>query len=317
MTTGFTNIGAAMQEVLERAQAMSKQYENSKPQNEQSGVECKSCGDTGFLIEKGEQLQDNGTVIVKDLGRPCHCVKQKSLQSRFKNALIPDEFKNARFDNYSIFDDTTKVLFDATKEYLSTFQKIIEDNTEHNSLGYIAVVGETRIRSMHGDARYTAKEKHNNFGLGKTHLQMAAAKWILNNVRLHDEIAPGKKSAFDRGCRVLCVSDITFMDDLTNARMAGDGGDTFNKLIESAVTADVLVWDDLGKAKWSESKEGLYYKIINERYMHQKPIIFSSNEDEGTLSEKVGYAAASRLFGMCGERLYAVEGKDYRLRKEF
>lgn len=318
MTKGFTSIGQAMEAVMERARAMSKQCESSRHQNERSDVECEDCNDLGMIITKREDkvwVNGESRVVYRDVGRPCHCQEKKSLQKRFKNALIPSEFQNARFDNYKQYDETTRTLFNATEEYLSSFQKIIDEKSEHNSLGFLAVVGESRIRAMHGEARYMAKEKHNNFGLGKTHLQMAAAKWILNKIRVRDEIAPGQKSAFDRGCRVLCVSDITFMDDLINARMAGDGGETLNKLLASAIKADVLVWDDLGKAKWSESKEGLYYKIINERYLQQKPIIFSSNEDQGTLSEKIGYAAASRLFGMCGDRLYEVEGNDYRLRR--
>ncbi len=295
---------------------MSKQYESSKPQNEPSDAECKACNDTGFLIEKAEQEQYNGEIIIKDLGRPCHCMKQKSLKNRFKNALIPEEFKDARFDNYKTESDVQQTLLHATQEYLKEFPSIIKDKPEHNSLGFLAVFGESRIRSLSGEAKYKAKQDHNNFGLGKTHLQMAAAKWILNRIRVRDEIAPGQYSKFDRGARVLCVSDITFMDDLTNARMAGDGGETLSKLLESAIAADVLVWDDLGKAKWSESKEGLYYQIINERYLHKRPILFSSNEDAGTLSDKIGYAASSRLLGMCGDRLYRVEGDDYRLRKE-
>lgn len=294
---------------------MSKQSKNSKQQNEPLDVECEDCNDTGSLIEKGEQKQPNGEVVTKDLFRPCHCLKQKSLKNRFKNALIPSEFKNARFDNYVQHSESQKTLFDATQKYLKAFPEIIEERPEHNSLGFIAVFGESRIRAMSGSDRYNAKAEHNNFGLGKTHLQMAAAKWIVNRIRLRDEIAPGQKSRFDRGCRVLCVSDITFMDDLIHGRMAGDGGETLNKLLDRSINADVLVWDDLGKAKWSESKEGLYYQIINERYLHQRPIIFSSNEDTGTLSEKIGYAASSRLLGMCGDRLYKVEGADYRLRK--
>lgn len=295
---------------------MSKSCGNSNNQNERyTDIECKDCNDTGFLIEKGEQEQPNGEIVMKDLGRPCHCLKQKSLKSRFKNALIPSEFRDARFDNYEQKTEAQKTLYDASMEYLKSFPNIINGQLEHNSLGFIAIVGESRIRSMNADQRYQAKQEHNNFGLGKTHLQMAAAKFILNRIRVRDEIAPGQKSKYDRGCRVLCVSDITLMDDLTNARMASDGGQTLNKLLDSTINADVLVWDDLGKAKWSESKEGLYYKIINERYLHKRPIIFSSNEDTGTLAEKIGYAASSRLLGMCGERIYEVEGEDYRLRK--
>ena len=298
---------------------MSKQSKKQNlPENHSIvNYECPDCKDTGMLFERVEEkvnYKGDEIPISKDVGRRCHCVEKKGLINRFKNALIPSEFENARFNNYKTYDDTTKLLFDATKEYLEHFNEIIKGR-ESNSLGFIAKFGESRIRAMEGKDRYTAKDKHNSFGLGKTHLQIAAAKWILNNIKVRDEIAPGQYSKYERGCRVLCVSDITFMEELTSAKMAGDGGETLNKLINDAIRVDVLVWDDLGKAKWSESKEGLYYQIINERYINKKPIIFSSNEDEGTLSEKIGYAAASRLFGMCGNRLYAVEGQDYRLTK--
>lgn len=299
---------------------MSKHCESQSLQDEPSTVEydCEDCKDTGMLFERTEietYCEGKAKKGFKDIGARCHCVERKGLKGRFKNALIPSEFQNARFDNYEKFDNTTITLFDATQDYLKAFNDIVTKKQEHNSLGFIAVIGESRIRSMQGEDRYIAKEKHNNFGLGKTHLQIASAKWILNNIRVRDEIAPGQLSAFDRGCSVLCISDITFMDDLIGAMMAGDGGESLNKLLHNAINADVIVWDDLGKAKWSETKEGLYYRIINERYNNKRPIIFSSNEDEGTLSEKIGYAASSRLFGMCGDRLYAVEGNDYRLKR--
>lgn len=296
---------------------MSKHCESQSLQDEPSTVEydCEDCKDTGMLFEKDEYKIGEITFENRMIGRPCHCVHKKGLKNRFKNALIPSEFKNARFDNYEKFDNMTITLFNATQDYLKSFNDIVTEKQEHNSLGFIAVIGESRIRSMQGEDRYIAKEKHNNFGLGKTHLQMAAAKWILNNIKIRDEIAPGQLSKIERGCSVLCISDITFMDDLISAMMAGDGGESLNKLLYNAINADVIVWDDLGKAKWSETKEGLYYRIINERYNNKRPIIFSSNEDEGTLSEKIGYAASSRLFGMCGDRLYAVEGNDYRLKR--
>ncbi len=293
---------------------MSKQSKKLSEQDDHLIVECEDCQDTKVIIHKVKDKYGDKT-IMKDVARPCHCVERRSLQKRFKNALIPSEFENARLTSYEITDDTTRELFEGAKEYLNAFQDIMETGAEHNSLGFIAKLGESRIRAMQGEARYTAKEKHNNFGLGKTHLQIAISKWILNNIKVRDEIAPGQKSKFERGCRVLCISDIAFMEDLTSARMAGDGGVELNRIINDVTRVDVLVWDDLGKVKWSESKEGFYYRIINERYNNKRPIIFSSNEDEGTLSEKIGYAAASRLIGMCGSRLYAVEGTDYRLKE--
>ena len=68
----------------------------------------------------------------------------------------------------------------------------------------------------------------------------------------------------------------------------------------------------LGKSKHTESREEMYYEIINERYKRKAPIIFSSNEDEYTLPEKIGFAAADRLLGMANHYLIEVEGESYR-----
>ena len=76
------------------------------------------------------------------------------------------------------------------------------------------------------------------------------------------------------------------------------------------------MWDDLGKSKWSEVKENLYYQIIDYRYRHNLPILYSSNEDDETLGEKIGFAANSRLKGMSKDYMVAVEGEDYRRRSE-
>ncbi|MEN2468138.1 ATP-binding protein [Ornithinibacillus sp. JPR2-1] len=313
MTTGFTDLGSAMEQVMERARAMQKRSESLNHQNEQySDVECKDCKDTGSLIER---IYDEDYGFERDVYRPCHCQETKHLKNRFKNALIPSEFKNARFDNYVRESEAQQTLFRAIQEYLREFPNIIENKPEHNSLAFMAVFGESRIKALFGEDRHQAKAERNNFGLGKTHLQMAAAKWMLNKVRVRDELAHGQKSKFERGCRVLCVSDVEFMNELINAKRMNDEGETLNKLLNSAINVDVLVWDDLGKVKWSEAKEDLYYQIINERYRHHRPIMFSSNEDTGSLAEKIGYAACSRLLGMCGERIYEVEGEDYRMRR--
>src|SRR5690625_3973515 len=68
MSHGFTDLGTAMQEVLKRAQAMSKQYEKQNSQEEPSTVECKDCSDTGMIIESKE-VEYYGYVIEKDLDR--------------------------------------------------------------------------------------------------------------------------------------------------------------------------------------------------------------------------------------------------------
>jgi DNA replication protein DnaC len=261
-----------------------KQKQPEKPGEDE--YECSRCKDNGYIIYKNEQGYD--------VARECSCLEQKRLRARFKNALIPEEFKNARFDNYIQQNDVQKRLYHTTIEYLKNFKT----SSNKNNLGFIAVFGEQRIRELPGSQRSEAKVKHNNFGLGKTHLQIAAAKWLMK-----------------QGYSTLVVSDVSFMDELVQAKRIDDEGETLARLLWSANRVDVLIWDDIGKAKWSETKENFYYQIINERYKNQKPILFSSNEDKGTLSEKIGFAAASRLFGMCGPYLLEVEGEDFRLQK--
>ncbi|MED3716062.1 ATP-binding protein [Geobacillus thermodenitrificans] len=257
--------------------------------------ECPQCKDTEFIFYRDER----GYEFV----RPCECRERKAWKRRFKQALIPDEFVHANFENFKRVTKYQQDMYDMTISYLNEFAVIKHDDgttkkiMSDKNLGLIAVVGEQRLRELPAGKRAEMKQMHNNFGVGKTHLQIALAKRLIKD-----------------GFNVLVVSDVAFMDELIQAKMMNDEGETLNRLLHSAIHADVLVWDDIGKAKWSEAKEALYYQIINERYRKQKPIVFNSNEDRGTLSEKIGYAAASRLLGQCGPYLLEVEGEDFRLK---
>jgi DNA replication protein DnaC len=277
---------------------MNKSSEKPK-QPEKRGedeYECPQCKDTEFIFYKDERGYE--------FAKTCECRERKAWKRRFKQALIPDEFIHANFENFKRSTRYQQDMYDATISYLNEFAVIKhEDGTtkkimSDKNLGFIAVVGEQRLRELPAGERAEAKRQHNNFGVGKTHLQIALAKRLIRD-----------------GFNLLVVSDVTFMDELIQAKMMNDEGETLNRLLHSAIHADVLVWDDIGKAKWSEAKEALYYQIINERYRKQKPIVFNSNEDRGTLSEKIGYAAASRLIGQCGPYLLEVEGEDFRLQK--
>jgi DNA replication protein DnaC len=247
-----------------------------------STYECSKCQDTEFIIDGWK-------------ARECECAAQKRYLRRVKSAMIPEEFANARFDTYKAVTPTQKTMLEGILAYLRDFEEI--RFTPTNSLGFIAKYGEQRLRALKNPKeRSEAKLKHNNFGLGKTHLQVAAAKELLK-----------------RGYTVLIISDVAFMEDVTNARTIDDEGEQFHKLLESAMQVDVLVWDDIGKAKPSDFRMGVYYRIIDERYRHKRPILFSSNEDMSTLTERIGDAAASRLLGMAKGRTFAVEGTDFRL----
>lgn len=279
------------------------QSQRLQKQSGEAFYDCPKCKDTGVVvIAQGEDIKGNvkypnGIWRYDALYGECECVKRERLEKRFKNSMIPKEFNDAQFKNFRRDEPFQKSMYDAMTGYLKDFDSI--RNTEHNSFGFIAAFGETNIRNLQSMAdKAKAKREHNNFGIGKTHLQVAAAKWLMKN-----------------GYSTLVVSDAVFMDELVRAKMLNDQGERLHELLHSAETVDVLIWDDMGKAKTSETKENLYYQIVNARSRQHRPIIYSSNEDKGTLADKIGYATASRLNGMADGHLYEVEGQDQRTKK--
>lgn len=250
----------------------------------------------------------NGKEVMQDFATFCQCKDQKAWKRRFKQSMIPDEFTKANFENY-VTD--TRYQLDMKKmalDYVSLFRTSTDSEGRKKKIipthnfGLIATVGEQRLKELPAGDRAEIKNQHNNFGIGKTHLQIAISKLLLKE-----------------GFRVLVVSDAVFINDLMQAKRAGDEGEQLNRVLAPALEADVLVWDDIGKLSWTEPRESMYYQIINERYRKQMPIIFNSNEDRGTLADKIGYAAASRLIGQCSDEkhefLMDVDGQDWRLKK--
>lgn len=218
--------------------------------------------------------------------------------------MVPDEFVDARLDNFNMDTNIQNLMHEMTVDYLQEFSVYTaEDGRQEKkfsnyNFGLIAEVGESSMRELNPVDRAKMKKLKNNFGIGKTHLQMALAKKLVKD-----------------GFNVLVVSDVTFIDDLMQARKADDNNESYFKLLDSALKADVLIWDDIGKVSNTEPRERMYYTIINERYKRNKPIVFNSNEDRSSLAEKIGYAGASRLFGECGRYLLEASGKDMRFKE--
>lgn len=244
--------------------------------------ECVICKDEEFVLVDGWTA------------KPCQCQKQKQMKRRIESASIPHEYADADLDKFQPRNEIQANMHRYILDYLAVFESV--KSTMQNSFGFLAEIGETRIRGIKEPSkRIGAQKQYNNYGLGKTHLTVAAAKKLI-----------------ERGNSVLIVSDVTVMEHLARSKAFDDDGEAHNKTLKTMLECDVLVWDDLAKSKHSETKEKLYFRIFDERFEKRKPIIFTSNEDDVTISDRIG-AAASRLLGMCSERKYAVSGPDLRL----
>lgn len=130
---------------------------------------------------------------------------------------------------------------------------------------------------------------YGDFGVGKTHLLAA----ICNELHLRGE-----------QCQFMTSSK--FFDAVQETIAEGSG---YHELLRRVITTQLLVIDDVDKAKWTEWREELYLKVINERVNRELPIALSTNRVHD-LPSFVGGAVASRL--SIGQIAIEMDGPDYR-----
>lgn len=122
-------------------------------------------------------------------------------------------------------------------------------------------------------------------GTGKTYQAYGALRLI----------AEASKQGFE------CIA-ITSADLYGSMRPTGAMGDTEARLKQLSEIRFLLV-DDLGSAKTSEFTEEVTYRLINHRYNHCLPTIFTSNlppqfDNGPDLTKNLGERTASRLAEM-------------------
>lgn len=128
-------------------------------------------------------------------------------------------------------------------------------------------------------------------GTGKTHLAYGAVRALLTS-------------------GVNCRAVVTTAADLY-ARLRPRHGVDPEAEFERAARARVLVVDDLGAAKGSEWTEEINYRLVNHRYEHEAPTLFTSNVKPKDLPAVLGVRVSSRLFEMT--ETVVLKGADRRL----
>jgi DNA replication protein DnaC len=128
-------------------------------------------------------------------------------------------------------------------------------------------------------------------GTGKTHLAYAA-------LRLAGE--SGRQSL-----PWVATSTAALYGDLRPSAKR-DSEAVFAKVL----AAPLLLLDDLGAAKTTEWTEEITYRLIDHRYNHCLPSIFTSNARKGELTQILGDRIGSRLTEMCQKLV--LEGDDRR-----
>lgn len=101
------------------------------------------------------------------------------------------------------------------------------------------------------------------------------------------------------------ASTATFFGD----QRPRDGRDS-EAMFEPYAKVPVLLLDDLGSTKNTEWTEETLYRLIDHRYTHCLPSIFTTNAAPADLGQRLGERTASRLIEMC--RIIPLLGEDRR-----
>ena len=130
-------------------------------------------------------------------------------------------------------------------------------------------------------------------GVGKTHLAAAIANRQI-----------GRTPTLFISCPELLLE--------LREGMSGRQKENNSYLFDLARRVQLLVLDDIGAEKSSEWVQETIFVLINFRYEHMLPTIFTSNCSLKELEEKIGKRSTSRMIEMC--RCVRMGGEDWRIK---
>ena len=134
-------------------------------------------------------------------------------------------------------------------------------------------------------------------GTGKTHLAVAIARYVIEQKQIAARVA----------------RTVELLADIRQTFSEHDGYRAENEieLIRKFTSVSLLVLDDLGAEKISDWVKEVFYRIIDERWLEQRPVIVTSNLNIKELEEKIGDRVVSRIAGMCIP--IEMQNQDYRI----
>lgn len=226
---------------------------------------------------------DTGWVNVKtedrEYARKCQCQAEDSYIRKGRAANIPPRFLGFELKAFLPQDENS-----TQKKIKKIIRKFIDE--------YPAVKDNKGILLQ------------GNVGVGKTRLLCAVADGLIKKIE---------------------SIDVYYIDwnDLVREMRSGEDHSTrdfisINQLMNRLISADLLLFDELGASKLSEWVQDNIYHLFNKRYNHQKLTLCATNyfdksaNNKETLAQRIGMRIRSRLYEMT--EAYEITGMDYRQR---
>lgn len=152
----------------------------------------------------------------------------------------------------------------------------------------------------------------NIYGVGKTHLMAALINEMINTYKK----AKISKEAFyimRFNCPVYFTTESRLLSRIRATFNSGND-ETEEQVYSKLDHYDLLIIDDVGKVRPRDYSflQGVYFRIIDGRYVNEQSIILTTNLDYAELEAHIGGASADRLREMAGKNFIKMLGKSYR-----
>ena len=244
------------------------------------------------LIEQKKKNQKNQSSIADNNKKQSGFTDVEKSKFCYKDMLksfdIPKRFKNKTINNY----DPDRLSnqnnpYKKVKEYIENYEKMDDEGN------WLVLTG--------------------GYGLGKTHLALAAGREILkfyakeyvkDNPRNYRFLGGRKKAIFINSSELVQEIRDSYDNDMIDERT----------VMERYKGVELLIIDDLGTEKASDWQHEKMYLILNYRYEECKNTIITTNLNTTELKKQVSERVVERMIEASagGEYLWKLKGESYR-----
>lgn len=224
--------------------------------------------------------QDTGFIN----GTPCECLQREITRSLYTSPELEDILQRENFDAFN-FDYYSDSFIDEASGISAL------DNIE-------TVVDYCQYYIKHFDNKFDNLLFYGGAGRGKTFLINCIAKELI-----------------DQSYTVLYLSAVSFFDLLSNITFnkknsAALGQITMHELLQ----CDLLIIDDLGSEMANSFTDSALFDCLNDRLIHQKSTIISTNLTLKDLNDSYSDRIYSRVLGQY--TIFKIFGDDIRIKKQ-
>ena len=216
-------------------------------------------------------------------GRKCHCFRQREINLLYAQSNIREILKRENFDNFSYeyFDDT-KIDGRSGKTAREYMRQVVDTCRQ-----YVDAFGQKKDNIL-----FTGKT-----GLGKTFLSNCIARELI-----------------ERSFSVVYLQAVEMFEIFSKERFSNDSTDEDRDRSRYLLECDLLIIDDLGTEYTNSFIASQFFTCINERLLHRKSTIISTNLSLESLADLYTERSFSRITSSYS--LLKIIGDDIRIKKK-